>query len=83
MQDWDKVDAEIKSMESSGDLDHGDPLNNFFKKIFSQGDEDQRRAMMKSFVESNGTVLSTNWSEVGAKKVECSPPESMEVKKWT
>lgn len=29
-----------------------------------QGDEDQRRAMMKSFVESNGTVLSTNWQEV-------------------
>jgi suppressor of G2 allele of SKP1 len=26
--------------------------------------------MMKSFTESNGTVLSTNWKEVGAKKVE-------------
>lgn len=33
--------------------------------VCAQGDEDQRRAMMKSFVESNGTVLSTNWSEVG------------------
>lgn len=30
-----------------------------------QGDEDQRRAMMKSFVESNGTVLSTNWGVSG------------------
>lgn len=33
-------------------------------------------------VESNGTVLSTNWKEVGKKKVEGSPPDGMEVKKW-
>lgn len=33
-------------------------------------------------VESNGTVLSTNWKEVGSKKVEGSPPDGMEVKKW-
>jgi suppressor of G2 allele of SKP1 len=32
--------------------------------------------------ESNGTVLSTDWKEVGSKKVEGSPPEGMEVKKW-
>lgn len=28
--------------------------------------------------ESGGTVLSTNWNEVGQKKVECSPPIGME-----
>jgi hypothetical protein len=33
-------------------------------------------------VESNGTVLSTNWKEVGTKKVEGSPPDGMEMKKW-
>lgn len=33
-------------------------------------------------LESNGTVLSTDWKEVGSKKVEGSPPEGMEVKKW-
>jgi len=33
-------------------------------------------------VESNGTVLSTNWKEVGTKKVEGSPPDGMELKKW-
>ncbi|KAK6947841.1 Tetratricopeptide repeat, partial [Dillenia turbinata] len=33
-------------------------------------------------VESNGTVLSTNWKEVGAKMVEGSPPDGMELKKW-
>lgn len=81
-KDWDKVEEELKELETKGELDSGDPLNNFFKKIFSQGDEDTRRAMQKSFIESNGTVLSTNWSEVGQKKVECTPPEGMTVNKW-
>ena len=39
--------------------------------------------MMKSYVESNGTVLSTNWTEVGEKKVECTPPDGMELHKWS
>jgi len=38
--------------------------------------------MMKSFVESNGTVLSTNWQEVGSKTIECTPPDGMHVNKW-
>ncbi|KAA8520877.1 hypothetical protein F0562_011550 [Nyssa sinensis] len=33
-------------------------------------------------VESNRTVLSTNWNEVSSKKVEDSPPDGMELKKW-
>lgn len=74
--------AEVKELEDKGELDDADPLGAFFKKIFAQGDEDTRRAMMKSFVESNGTVLSTNWKEVGAKKIECTPPEGMELHKW-
>ncbi|CDY63435.1 BnaCnng42110D [Brassica napus] len=45
-------------------------------------DEDMRRAMKKSFAESNGTVLSTNWKEVGTKKVESTPPDGIELKKW-
>ncbi|KAF2563163.1 hypothetical protein F2Q70_00017220 [Brassica cretica] len=45
-------------------------------------DEDMRRAMNKSFAESNGTVLSTNWKEVGTKKVESTPPDGIELKKW-
>jgi suppressor of G2 allele of SKP1 len=38
--------------------------------------------MIKSYQESNGTALSTNWSEVGKKRVEISPPEGMVAKKW-
>lgn len=38
--------------------------------------------LLRLQVESNGTVLSTNWKEVGTKKVEGSPPDGMELKKW-
>jgi len=34
-------------------------------------------------VESEGTVLSTNWNEVKLKTVEKKPPTGMEWKSWT
>ena len=37
---------------------------------------------LQSFVESNGTVLSTNWSEVGTGTVEGSAPKGMEMHDW-
>ncbi|KAI9735483.1 MAG: hypothetical protein M1835_003354 [Candelina submexicana] len=64
------------------DDEGGDPVNGFFKKLYAGADPDTRRAMMKSYQESNGTALSTNWSEVGKGKVETSPPDGMEAKKW-
>ncbi|VDP40234.1 unnamed protein product [Schistosoma margrebowiei] len=33
-------------------------------------------------IRPSGTVLSTNWSEVGAGKVEIRPPDGMEYKKY-
>ncbi|MCJ1285442.1 hypothetical protein MMC26_004782 [Xylographa opegraphella] len=60
----------------------GDPAESFFKKIFKDADPDTKRAMMKSYQESNGTALSTNWAEVSKGKVETSPPEGMVAKKW-
>ncbi|KAI4324971.1 hypothetical protein MLD38_030410 [Melastoma candidum] len=80
--DWDKLEAQVKKEEKEEKLDGDAALNKFFRDIYKDADEDTRRAMSKSFVESNGTVLSTNWKEVGSKKVEGSPPEGMEVKKW-
>jgi suppressor of G2 allele of SKP1 len=38
--------------------------------------------MMKSFSESGGTVLSTNWKDIGAKRTEIKPPTGMEFKKY-
>ena len=32
--------------------------------------------------ESGGTVLSTNWNEIGAQKVDIKAPDGMEWKKW-
>nr|KJB21334.1 hypothetical protein B456_004G116900 [Gossypium raimondii] len=80
--DWDKIEAQVKKEEKDEKLDGDAALNKFFRDIYKDADEDTRRAMQKSFVESNGTVLSTNWKEVGAKKVEGSPPDGMEMKKW-
>ncbi|TKA55940.1 hypothetical protein B0A53_01639 [Rhodotorula sp. CCFEE 5036] len=57
-------------------------LNEMFQKLYADATEDQRRAMIKSYQESNGTSLSTNWEEVSKGKVETSPPESMVAKKW-
>ena len=48
----------------------GDAVDGFFKKLYKGADDDTRRAMMKSFQESNGTALSTNWSEVGRGRVD-------------
>lgn len=60
-----------------------DNPENFFAKLYKDVDDDTKRAMMKSYVESNGTVLTTNWSEAKDKQFETSPPEGMEAKKWS
>ncbi|KAG2245214.1 hypothetical protein Bca52824_092925 [Brassica carinata] len=82
VRDWDKLEAEVKKQEKDEKLEGDAALNKFFREIYSNADEDMRRAMSKSFVESNGTVLSTDWKEVGAKKIESTPPDGMELKKW-
>lgn len=56
--------------------------NDFFAKLFKDTDDDTRKAMMKSFTESNGTVLTTDWNDAKGKTFEPSPPEGMEAKKW-
>lgn len=73
--DWSKVDLDDEQ-ESSDNADA------FFQQLYANADPDTKRAMMKSFVESNGTALNTNWSEVSKGKVESSPPEGLELKKW-
>ncbi|KAF6162151.1 hypothetical protein GIB67_008280 [Kingdonia uniflora] len=80
--DWDKLEAQVKKEEKEEKLDGDAAVNKLFRDIYQDADDDMKRAMSKSYLESNGTVLSTNWKDVGAKKVESTPPDGMEVKKW-
>jgi suppressor of G2 allele of SKP1 len=46
------------------DYESGDEVDNFFKLLYKGADPDTQRAMMKSYTESHGTTLSTNWDDV-------------------
>ena len=45
-------------------------VDGVLKKIFANCDDDAKKAMMKSWSESGGKVLNTNWDECKGKKVE-------------
>jgi len=87
-KNWDSVTNDIlkaeKEKSSNDDPNAGGDaaVNGFFQTLYGDADEDTRRAMMKSYVESGGTTLSTNWDEVGKEKVTVKPPEGSEWKNW-
>ena len=76
------ADEETASTSAGGKADGEADINKFFQKLYADADDDTRRAMMKSYQESGGTTLSTDWSKVGEGKVETLPPDGMEAKKW-
>ncbi|CAG2216449.1 SGT1 [Mytilus edulis] len=81
-RNWDKLEQEVKEEEKTEKLEGDAALNKLFQQIYSDGTDETKKAMMKSFSESGGTVLSTNWGEIGEKKTEIKPPDGMEYKKW-
>uniref|UniRef100_A0A5S6QKQ9 SGS domain-containing protein n=1 Tax=Trichuris muris TaxID=70415 RepID=A0A5S6QKQ9_TRIMR len=74
-KDWDKIAEEVNKEEEKSE-----DVVNFLKNVYSQLNDDGKRAMMKSIVESKGTVLNTNWDQVGKKTVEMKPPAGTEWK---
>ncbi|CAN7120607.1 unnamed protein product [Brassica rapa subsp. narinosa] len=64
VKDYDKLEAG-KDDKLEGDA----ALNKFFREIYLNSDEDMR-ILHNQLVESNGTVLSIDWKDVGAKKIE-------------
>ncbi|KAJ2716522.1 Cochaperone protein [Coemansia spiralis] len=69
---WDTIAADAEKEAKLKPSEQG--VNQLFQNIYRDADEDTRRAMMKSYVESNGTSLSTDWKSVSKGPVETLPP---------
>ena len=82
-RDWGALDREIEN-ELKDDKPEGDAaLNGLFKQIYGGASEETRRAMVKSYQTSGGTVLSTNWGEVADKDYEGKDrPEAPKGQSW-
>jgi suppressor of G2 allele of SKP1 len=87
-KNWDSVTKNIlesekpKTTADDPNVSGDSTLNEFFQNIFTNSDDDTKRAMMKSFQESGGTALSTNWDDVKKAPVPIKAPTGSEARKW-
>lgn len=81
-KNWSVLEKALEEEEKGPEGDAA--LTSLFQSIYAKADDDTRRAMIKSYQTSGGTVLSTNWNEVKEKDYEneLEPPEGMKVNKW-
>ncbi|KAK4705312.1 suppressor of G2 allele of SKP1, partial [Phenoliferia sp. Uapishka_3] len=91
---WDKLAASaLAEEESTKAAAAKDPnaggdkqLNELFQKLYADATEDQRKAMIKSYQESNGTSLKEPSADsqpfYSQGKVKTHPPDSMVAKQW-
>ncbi len=70
-KNWDNIEREIcDELKNDEKNDPNAGMMRLFKEIYGNSTEETRRAMVKSFQTSGGTVLSTNWDEVEGKDYE-------------
>lgn len=62
-----------KAEEELKDYKEDDSAMSVFRQLYESVDEDTRRAMNKSYSESGGQVLSTDWGKVKKERVEYKP----------
>jgi tetratricopeptide (TPR) repeat protein len=81
-KNWDQIEKELDAEQEPPVGDEA--MNRLFQQIYANANEDTRRAMIKSYQTSGGTVLSTNWEEVAGKDYEKEriAPEGQEWKTW-
>jgi len=81
-QSWTRLEKELEEQEKEEKPEGDAALNKLFQDIYKNGTPEQMRAMVKSYTESGGTVLSTNWDEIGKEKTEVKPPAGMEYREY-
>lgn len=81
-KDWSAIEKDMKDQESKEKREGKEAVNQLFQEIYSKGSDEVKKAMNKSYIESGGTVLSTNWEEIRRDKVPVKPPDGMEWKQW-
>lgn len=62
-KDWDLINNKSK-LEDDDEEHKINPLEYEFKNAYASGNDDVKRAMMKSYVESGGKALSFDWADV-------------------
>lgn len=80
---WADMDKTCQKQLDEDKPEGDEALNTLFKEIYGNANEETRRAMIKSFQTSGGTVLSTNWDEVGKADYEGKDrPDAPEGQQW-
>ena len=85
-KDWSRLEREMEEELEKDKPEGEEALNKLFADIYGKATPETRRAMNKSMQTSGGTVLSTNWGDVGKTDYEDpsvrQAPAGMEWKDW-